>query len=59
MLSYTYLTHQKYTNPYLYVILGALVGGSAGIFVKSLQMPVTSIAFFRFIVPTVIFGIFF
>jgi drug/metabolite transporter (DMT)-like permease len=46
-------------NPYYYLILAATLGGSGGIFVKALSLPVTTVAFFRFFVPAIGLGIFF
>ncbi|OGH77133.1 MAG: hypothetical protein A3G08_03690 [Candidatus Magasanikbacteria bacterium RIFCSPLOWO2_12_FULL_47_9b] len=46
-------------RPYLFVFLGASLGGFSGIFVKLLGISSGSIAFFRFAVPTVLFGLFF
>lgn len=41
-------------NPYLAVILGATFGATSGVFIKLLQLPPTTMTFFRVFVPTVI-----
>ncbi len=41
-------------NPYLAVIMGATIGGSSGIFIKMLNLPPTSMTFFRVFVPVII-----
>lgn len=46
-------------NPYLEVTLAAIIWGSTGSFVKYLNLPPTTITFFRVAVPTIILGIFF
>lgn len=40
-------------NPYLAVILGATFGATSGVFIKMLQLPPTTMTFFRVFVPTV------
>lgn len=46
-------------NPYLEVILAAIIWGSTGFFVKTLNLPPTTMAFFRLAVPTLLLFIFF
>jgi drug/metabolite transporter (DMT)-like permease len=46
-------------NPYLEVILAAVIFGTAGIFVKIIDLPATTITFFRVAAPTVILFIYF
>ncbi|MEA2065169.1 MAG: DMT family transporter [Patescibacteria group bacterium] len=46
-------------NPCLEVVLASVVWGSTGVFVKYLNLPPTTIAFFRLAVPTLILGAFF
>ena len=46
-------------NPYLEVILAAIIWGSTGAFVKYLSLPPTTITFFRLAIPTIILGAFF
>ncbi|OIP96874.1 hypothetical protein AUK40_04415 [Candidatus Wirthbacteria bacterium CG2_30_54_11] len=46
-------------NPYLSVILAALIWGSSGAFVRILGIPSTSLSFFRLAVPTLVLGIYF
>ncbi|MFH1275521.1 MAG: DMT family transporter [Candidatus Woesearchaeota archaeon] len=41
-------------NPYLAVIIAATLGATGGVFAKLLNLPSTSITFFRVIVPTLI-----
>ncbi len=41
-------------NPYLAVILAATIGGSSGVFIKLIDLPATTITFFRMAVPVVI-----
>lgn len=41
-------------NPYLAIILAATIGGSSGVFIKLLDLPSTSITFFRMFIPVVI-----
>lgn len=41
-------------NPYLAVILAATIGGSSGVFIKLLDLPPTTMTFFRVFVPTVV-----
>ena len=38
-------------NPYLAIILAATIGGSSGVFIKLLDLPSTSMTFFRMFVP--------
>ena len=46
-------------NPYLEVVLATIVFGTSGVFVKYLNLPATTLAFFRCFVPAVlIFGYF-
>lgn len=42
-------------NPYLEVIIAAIIWGSAGAFVKIIALPPTTLAFFRLAVPSVFF----
>lgn len=44
-------------NPYREVIFACIVFGSTGVFVKYIDLPATSIAFFRLAIPTVLIGI--
>jgi drug/metabolite transporter (DMT)-like permease len=46
-------------NPYFEVILAAIIFGTAGIFVKIIDLPATTITFFRVAAPTVILFIYF
>ncbi len=46
-------------NPYLEVILAALIWGSTGIFVKYLDLPPTTMSFFRLAIPSIILFSFF
>src|SRR3989338_7158942 len=41
-------------NPYLAIFFAATIGGSSGVFIKLLNLPSTSITFFRVFVPVVI-----
>lgn len=41
-------------NPYLAVVFAATIGGSSGIFIKLLNLPSTTITFFRVFVPVAI-----
>ncbi len=41
-------------NPYLSVALATIIWGSSGIFIKYLNLPATTLAFFRTAVPTLI-----
>src|SRR3989338_6719294 len=41
-------------NPYLAIILGATFGATSGVFIKLLQLPPTTMTFFRVFVPTVV-----
>ena len=41
-------------NPYLAIILAATLGGSSGVFIKLLDLPSTTITFFRLFVPVAI-----
>ncbi|MGM5484733.1 MAG: DMT family transporter [Nanobdellota archaeon] len=41
-------------NGYLLLLLGMIIASSSGVFIKIIDLPATSIAFFRFIVPLVI-----
>src|SRR3989344_5785218 len=45
-------------NPYLEVIIAAIIWGLSGIFVKYLNLPPTTVTFFRLAVPTFILLIF-
>ena|GEM_PF-4714034 len=44
-------------NPYREVIFASVIFGMTGIFVKYLDLPATSVAFFRLAVPTILVGI--
>ena len=46
-------------NPYLEVILAGILWGTSGIFIKILNLPPTTISFFRLAIPTLILGIYF
>ncbi|MDR4988651.1 MAG: DMT family transporter [Bacteroidales bacterium] len=41
-------------NPYLAIILAATIGGSSGVFIKLIDLPATTITFFRMAVPVII-----
>ncbi len=41
-------------NPYLAIILAATIGGASGIFIKLIDLPATTITFFRMAVPVII-----
>lgn len=47
------------SNPYLEIIIAAIIWGTSGIFVKTLNLPATTISFFRFFIPTLIIVVFF
>lgn len=44
-------------NPYREVIVASIIFGTGGVFIKYVNLPPTSIAFFRFFVPTIVVGI--
>ncbi|HSW47801.1 MAG TPA: hypothetical protein VLG67_01860 [Candidatus Saccharimonadales bacterium] len=46
-------------NPYLEVVIAAILFGTAGVFVKILNLPATTISFFRVAVPTVVLFVYF
>ena len=46
-------------NPYLAIILAATIGGSGGVFIKLLNLPATSITFFRVFIPVIFLLIYF
>lgn len=46
-------------NPYLEIILAATIWGTTGIFVKFLNLPSTTITFFRLAAPTIILLLYF
>ncbi|MBI2666672.1 EamA family transporter, partial [Candidatus Woesearchaeota archaeon] len=46
-------------NPYLETILAGIIWGSSGIFVKYLNLPSTTVTFFRLAIPTLILLLFF
>lgn len=46
-------------NPYFAIILAATLGGSSGVFVKLLNLPSTSLSFFRMFIPAAILLVFF
>jgi drug/metabolite transporter (DMT)-like permease len=46
-------------NPYLEVILAAIIWSSTGLFVKNINLPTTTITFFRLFVPSLILSIYF
>lgn len=46
-------------NPYLEAILAGIIWGSSGIFVKYLNLPPTTVTFFRLAIPTLILLLFF
>lgn len=46
-------------NPYLSVLAGATIAATSGIFIKLLQLPAVSLAFFRLIVPVVVLAAYF
>jgi len=41
-------------NPYLAIIIGTSVAGSGGVFIKLLDLPATSLAFFRTFIPVIL-----
>jgi len=44
-------------NPYREVVIASVIFGTTGIFVKYIDLPATSIAFFRLVVPTILVGL--
>src|SRR3989338_10409211 len=46
-------------NPYLEAIIAGIIWGSSGIFVKYLNLPPTTVTFFRLAIPTLILLLFF
>ena len=46
-------------NPYLGVIFAAIIWGSAGVFIKYLNLPPATITFFRVFIPTIMLLLFF
>ncbi len=46
-------------NPYQKVVIAAIIFGSSGSFVKILNLPITTISFFRMLIPTVLLFIYF
>jgi len=46
-------------NPYLAIILASTIGGSSGVFIKLLDLPATSITFFRMFVPVAVLLVYF
>jgi len=46
-------------NPYLAIILAATIGGANGVFVKLIDLPSTTISFFRMVVPVVFLLLYF
>jgi drug/metabolite transporter (DMT)-like permease len=40
-------------NPYLEVIIAAIIGGTNGVFIKLLNLPPTTISFFRLAIPVI------
>lgn len=46
-------------NPYAEVILAAIIWGSTGVFVKMLDLPATTISFFRVGIPVIVLLIYF
>jgi len=56
-----YMTNEQVKapiNPYLEVVLAAILWGSSGVFVKYLALPPTTISFFRLAVPTLLIALF-
>lgn len=41
-------------NPYLAIIIAATIGGSSGVFIKLIDLPATTITFFRMAIPVII-----
>ena len=41
-------------NPYLAIIIAATIGGSSGVFIKLIDLPATTITFFRMAVPVIV-----
>lgn len=41
-------------NPYLAIIIASTIGGSSGVFIKLLDLPSTSITFFRMAIPVLV-----
>lgn len=46
-------------NPYLAIIFAATIGGSSGVFIKLLNLPLTSITFFRVFIPVILLLVYF
>lgn len=46
-------------NPYLAIILGTTITASSGVFIKLLNLPSTSITFFRVFIPVIILSCYF
>lgn len=46
-------------NPYISVIIAAIIGGSSGVFIKSLSLSPTVLAFFRTGIPVIILTVYF
>lgn len=46
-------------NPYLAIIFATTIGGSSGVFVKLLNLPPTSITFFRVFIPVIFLSAYF
>lgn len=45
-------------NPYLETLLAATIWGSTGLFIKTLQLPSTTLTFIRAVVPALIIGVY-
>lgn len=45
-------------NPYLAVIIAATIGGSSGVFIKFIDLPPSTITFFRMAVPVIILSVY-
>ncbi|RJQ29965.1 EamA/RhaT family transporter [Candidatus Parcubacteria bacterium] len=45
---------QKSFNPYLEVVIASIIWGSSGVFIKTVNLPATTMAFFRALLPAAI-----
>lgn len=50
------LTDKFKINPYLAVFLAASIGGLGGVIIKTVNLPATSMAFIRLLIPTALIG---
>lgn len=56
-LANIYLRDFMNQKAFLAIIAGATMAGSSGVFIKSLEIPATSISFIRTMIPTLLIGI--